>query len=77
MTRTPDTSADASQWAQCHCCGRTYPVAKLATFHDHPGDHICATCIRWLYAQARLSTRISRRFPLRSLIRAWTARPQE
>jgi hypothetical protein len=48
---------EATQWAPCHCCGRTYPVTSMAAFSHHPGDHVCATCAHWLYAQTRPAIR--------------------
>lgn len=42
-----------SAWADCHCCGRTYPAQNVVRFYRHPEDAICVTCIDWLYARGR------------------------
>jgi hypothetical protein len=54
---TPGIRNEAAEWAPCHCCGRTYPVSSMATFSHHPGDHVCAGCAHWLYAQIRPAIR--------------------
>ena len=75
MTGTDVTSDSAIPWAPCHCCGRSYPVTRLVAFHHHPGDHLCFTCLNWLWGQARPITRLlNSRMPLRPSIRAWSAR---
>ena len=52
MTEIAGNSGVASEWARCYCCGRDYPTASTVTFHDHPGEHVCVTCVRWLYTKS-------------------------
>jgi hypothetical protein len=44
---------DPSACADCHCCGRSFPVENMVAFHHNPGDHVCVTCIDWLDARSR------------------------
>lgn len=70
MTGTTADADTAVTWAACHCCGRSFPAASMVTFDQHPGDHLCIPCLRWLCEQARRVIRI----PLQPRIRGWAAR---
>jgi hypothetical protein len=55
---TTDTTAAAdSEWAACHCCGLSFPAARMVAFVKHPDDRLCTGCAEWLYCRSRQITR--------------------
>jgi hypothetical protein len=48
-----DTAGDASQWAPCHCCGKSFPADTMVRFERHPEDALCVGCAQWLNDRAR------------------------
>jgi len=48
-----DAVPAACGWADCHCCGRSYPAVNMVRFHAHPDDALCVTCVAWLSERSR------------------------